>query len=171
MAPMRRADSGVTFDHAQGPPAAFLPDGFEIDARHDAPASPVVAPIMDTKISDTCAFAGRSVRFLDRRAAWQAILARIGIGFANPVLEDASHLGATALDVKPMQLLPDPRMHGDGARFTVLGFRKDEQRIRTPIDMDPVKPKGFADTEPLEAESHRNGHHMACVAAYEKLLL
>src|ERR1700730_1691189 len=106
--PMRSADSGVAFDHPQGLPAAFLADGFEIDARHDAPARPVVAPIMDSEITDPCSFAGRSVRFLDWRAAGEAILAGVGIGLANPVQENAPLLRPTAVDIKPMQLLPHP---------------------------------------------------------------
>ncbi len=50
---MCRADSGIALDHAQRLPAAFLADGLEIDAGHDAMTCPMVAPVMDVKIRNT----------------------------------------------------------------------------------------------------------------------
>ena len=40
---MCRADSSIALDHAQRLPAAFLADGLEIDAGHDAMARPFKA--------------------------------------------------------------------------------------------------------------------------------
>lgn len=73
------AYSGILLDHAQGLPATFLADRFQIDAGHDALACPVMAPIVDVKITDPRSAAGRCVGLLDGTTAWHLIGARISI--------------------------------------------------------------------------------------------
>ena len=82
------AHGRVALDHAQRHPSAFLSDGFEVNARHDALAGPVVPPIVDVEIADPGAAAGRCVCLLDRAAAGHFVVSRIAIRAAAVRQED-----------------------------------------------------------------------------------
>ena len=81
-------DAGIALDHAQRFPAAHVHDGDEVDPRHHAMGRPVVAPVMDGEILYLGMPTGGGVLVLDRVAAGDLRLARVLIGFAEPVEED-----------------------------------------------------------------------------------
>jgi hypothetical protein len=72
----------VALDHAERFPAALLPDGFQIDAGHDAHAGPVMAPVMHMEIDDTGSPASGRMRLFDRAAARHLVAARIAVRLA-----------------------------------------------------------------------------------------
>src|SRR6516162_4946781 len=120
-----------------------LSDRFEVDARHDAMARPVVAPVVDGKVLHSGATASRCVRLPDRRATRQLILPGIAVGFA-PAIQEHGALGWRASCYPdPVQSLPHLRVHSDSPRHTRLCLR-DEDAIGLPIYVTPVEPHRFA---------------------------
>src|SRR5689334_11376271 len=82
-------DGGIPLHHPQRLPTALLPDRFEINAAHDALASPVMAPIVNMEVLDTGTVASCLVRPADGATPRQPVLSWIGIRPTEAVQECA----------------------------------------------------------------------------------
>ena len=131
---MFSADRRVPFDHPQRLPAALLADGFEINSAHDALASPVMPPIVHTKVGDLSPVTSRLMGSPDWAAARELVLTRVCIGPTEPVKEYPPFGRRACAGPKAMQGSSHPVMQRDRARFPTFGF-SHEQGIRGPVDV------------------------------------
>ena len=121
----------------------------------------MMAPVMDGEILDPRALAGRRMLVLDRVAAGNVRLARVGIRFAKPVEEDVALGRLSSFFPDRPKHIEQARMHRHRLDDCILAVIEPDRSFRhvDPIDV-PRYLQGCLDTRTLKRQHDDNGLDM-----------
>jgi len=127
---MRGADGRVPLHHAKGFPSSLLSDCLKVDARHHAPTSPMVPPIVNVKIGDARSSARGRMRFLNRTATGEFVFACICIRRAALREKYSTFLRRAARHPETMERRARAFAHCYGARLPGLSLSNEHRIVR-----------------------------------------